>query len=108
MRHGGHWMGTMSEKYAKVVRMAFERPKESFEITCPILGAKVTRYAKTGDRIKVKDADGRWYCIADSVRSLLRQPLTDAAKGRVRAWLRRTWHSDRVSDDPFSRGAGSD
>ena len=73
--------------------MAFERPKESFEITCPILGAKVTRYAETGDRIKVKDPDGRWYCIADSVRSLLRQPLTDAAKERLRAWLRHTWHS---------------
>ena len=84
----------MSEEYEKTVRAAFlERPRESFEITCPIFGTKVTRYAKTGDRIKVRDAGGRSYCIADSVRSLLHRPLTDDAKEGVRAWLRRTWHS---------------
>ena len=72
---------------------AFERPQESFETTCPVLGTKVTRYAKTGDAIRVKDANGRWYCVADSVRSLLHEPLTEAAKAYVRAWLRREWRS---------------
>lgn len=94
MRDRPHGLGrAMSDDYAKVVRAAFERPQESFETTCPILGITVTRYAKTGDHIKVRGADGRLYCIADTVRSLLHAPLTDAAQARVRTWLRRAWHS---------------
>ena len=47
----------------------------------------------TGDHIKVKDTDGRLYCIADTVRSLLHAPLTEAAQERMRTWLRRKWQS---------------
>ena len=99
----------MCEHYTKVVQAAFERPQESFETTCPVLGTKVTRYAKTGDAIRVKDANGCWYCVADSVRSLLQEPLTEAAKAHVRAWLHREWRSgDQMSDDRLRRGAGGD
>ena len=82
-----------SEEHAKIIQAAFEQPQEIFDITCPVLGTRVTRHPRTGDSIRVRDANGRWYSIADSARSLLREPLNAAAKEHVRAWLHREWRS---------------
>lgn len=67
---------------------AFEHPKKAFATTCPLFGAAVARLAGTGDFITLKDDEGR-YRISGTVRGTkTKDQLTNAHRGRLRAWLR--------------------